>query len=159
MKIQNEKEAEKHREEKKEKQRQYYEKNRHHICDNVLNRYGPKAMDQINKLCPDTVNEYCNRYPFEEYGEPLIIKLLNHYKIFSYQARYHDCFEAGMLAYLFSMHRCAYLGIKNVKAYINKMIRIYVICALTIYDDTKNLCKANDFKEVRIDADYSVDHY
>ena len=99
------------------------------------------------------MNEYYHRYPFEEYGEPSIKKQLSRYRVFSHQARYQDCYDAGMLAYLFSIHRCAYMGFENVKAYINKMIQIYVICALVVYDDARNLCRANGFKEVRIDAD------
>ena len=142
-------------EERKEKRRQYYEKNRYRLCDNSLNHYCPKTIAQIVKLCPDAVNEYYHRYSFEEYGEPSIQKQLSNYRIFSHQARYQDCYDAGMLAYLFSIHRCAYMGIENVRAYINKMIRIYVVCALVIYDDVRNLCKANDFKEVRIDAEQS----
>ena len=142
-------------EERKEKRRQYYEKNRYRLCDNSLNHYTPKAIDQIRRLCPDAVNEYYSRYHFEEYGELPIKRQLSNYRIFSHQARYQDCYDAGMLAYLFSIHRCAYMGVENVRAYINKMIRIYVVCALVIYDDARNLCKANDFKEVRIDAEQS----
>lgn len=142
----------KHREQRKVRQRQYYEKNRYRLCDYSLNHYCPKAIGQIVRLCPEAVNEYYNQYPFEEYGEPSIQRQLRCYRIFSDQARYQDCYDAGMLAYLFSIHRCAYLGVENVRAYINKMIRIYVICALVIYDDARNLCKVNGFKEVRLDA-------
>jgi len=140
-------------EKRKEKQKQYYEKNRYRLCDNALNHYCPKAIGQVVRLCPDAVNEYYHRYPFEEYGEPSIKKQLNSYRVFSHQARYQDCYDAGMLAYLFSIHRCAYMGFENVKAYINKMIRIYVICALVIHDDARNLCKTNGFQEIRIDAE------
>ena len=140
-------------EQRKEKQRQYYEKNRYRLCYNSLNHYCPKAINKIAGLCPDAVKEYYRRYPFEEYGEPSIKKQLSRNRVFSHQARYDDCFEAGIQAYLYSMHRCAYMGIENVRPYINKMTRIYVICALVIHDDVKNLCKANGFKEVRIDAE------
>ena len=139
-------------EQHKEKRRQYYEKNRYRLCDYSLNYYSPKAIGQIVSICPDTVNEYYSLYPFEEYGEPFIKKRLSGYRVFSHQARYQDCYDAGMLAYLFSIHRCAFLHVENVTAYINKMIRIYVICALVLCDDAKNLCRTNGLKEVRIDA-------
>ena len=138
---------------RKEKRRQYYKENCYRLCDNSLNHYCPKAIAQIVKLCPDAVSAYYLRYPFEEFGEPSIKRQLSNYRVFAHQARYQDCYDAGMMAYLFSIHRCAYMGIENVRAYINKMIRIYVICALVIYDDAKNLCKANGFKEVRIDTE------
>ena len=105
------------------------------------------------------LSEYYIRYPFEKYGEPYIIKQLNRYRITSCQAKYQDCYDAGMFAYLFSIHRCAYLGFEYVEAYIKKMIGIHVICALAIYDDAKNLCKLNGLKEVRMDADYHLDRY
>jgi len=54
-----------HYEQRKEKRRQYYEKNRYRLCDNSLNYYCPRAIGQIAKLCPDAVNEYYSRYPFE----------------------------------------------------------------------------------------------
>ena len=143
----------------KERRRKYYEKNRYYICNYVLNVHCPKAIDHVSKICPDAVSEFYIRYPFEIYGEPFIVKRLSSCRITSVQAKYQDCYDAGMFAYLFSIHRCAYLGFEHVEAYIKKMIRIYVICALAIYDDTKNLCKLNGLKEVRMDADYHLDRY
>ena len=140
-------------EKRKEKRRQYYQENRYRLCNYSLNHYCPKAISQIAGLCPAAVNEYYLRYPFEDYGEPSIKKQLSRNSVFSNQARYDDCYDAGMLAYLYSVHRCAYMGIENVRPYINKMTRIYVICARVFFDDAKNLCKANGFKEVRIDTE------
>ena len=49
-------------------------------------------------------------------------------RIFPAQAHYADCYDAGMLAYLYSVHRCAYMGYAHIEAYTAKMIRIYLIC-------------------------------
>lgn len=64
-----------------------------------------------------------------------------------------------MLAYLYSIHRCAFMSYNHVAAYIKKMIKIYIICALVVYDDSKNLCKANGFKEIKLNADESANKY
>ena len=45
------------------------------------------------------------------------------------------------------------------EAYIKKMIRIYIICALVIYDESYNICKENGFKEVRLDVETSQYRY
>ena len=142
-----------------EKFKERSEKNRYYECSRTLNIYCHKAIDKVQSICPDAVNEYYKRYPFDEYAEFPIKKQLKKYGVFSSQARYSDCYDACMMAYLYSIHRCAYLGANHVSAYINKMIRIYAICALVIYDDAKNLCKENKFRDVYIDADYSIDRY
>lgn len=64
-----------------------------------------------------------------------------------------DCYEAGMLAYLYSIHRCAAMGCDYTVRYIRKMVRIYMICALVVYHDVKNLCQTNGFHEIQLDAD------
>ena len=110
-------------------------------------------------MFPDRVDEYTNRYPFEEYAERYIKRELYIHEIFSTQDRYADCFDAGMLAYMYSIHRCAAMQYDYAAAYIKKMIRIYVICAVVVYSDTKNLCQMNDFREIRLDAETSIDRF
>ena len=40
---------------------------------------------------------------------------------------------------------------QKVEAYTKKLIRIYVICALVIYNERRNICKENNFREINID--------
>ena len=40
-----------------------------------------------------------------------------------------------MMAYLYSVHRCAYMSYENVEGYIAKMLRIYLLCAIVAYRD------------------------
>jgi len=124
-------------EEERQRRRKYYEENKYKICHNTINRYCFKSMEKIQDLFPERVNEYTNRFPFEEYAERYIKSELYKHEIFSVQDRYADCFDAGMLAYLYSIHRCAAMQYNHTAAYIKKMIRIYVICAVVIYQDTK----------------------
>ena len=143
----------------REKQRISYVKNRYLYCYRTINKYAPKAIDKVRSICPDVVNEYYKRYPFEDFAERVIKYRLRKSEIYPSQARYDDCYDACVLAYLYSIHRCAYLGVDYVNAYMRKMINIYMFCALVIYDDVKNLCKANNFSTVYVDAEYSHDRY
>ena len=98
-------------------------------------------------------------YPFEEYGEIFIIRALRRYGIYPAHGMYADCYDAGMLAYLYSIHRCAFMGYTYTEPYIKKMVRIYIICAIAVYKETKNLCRVNGFTEIRLDADYFSDRF
>lgn len=143
----------------KEKQRQYYEKNKFTLCIYTINIYPVNKIEKIRSLCPDKADEYISRYPFEGYAEGYIKKRLAIHKVFSSHSHHHDCYDAGVMAYLYSVHRCAEMSYDHVEPYIKKLIRIYIICALAIHNDTRNLCHANDFREIRLDADSSFGRF
>jgi len=143
----------------KEKRRKYYEDNKYDICNKTLNKYCVKKIEEVRNLYIDRVNDYIGRYPFEKYADCYIKRELYKYKIFSMHDRYADCYDAGMMAYLYSVHRCAEMLYSHTEAYIKKLIRIYIVCALVIYDDTKNLCHTNGFREIRLDTDAHFDRY
>ena len=71
----------------------------------------------------------------------------------SYQ--YKECYDACLTAYLYSLYHCAISAKREkegyIMAYIRKLMRIYIIAALTVHDDASNLCKINGLR--RIDAD------
>ena len=83
------------------KQDKYYEKNRYAICHKKLNRYCFDSMEKIKSLCPDRIDEYTKRYPFEEYADRYIKRTLYLCRIFPNQSRYADCYDAGMITYLY----------------------------------------------------------
>ena len=80
-------------------------------------------------------------------------------KILPSHGHYDDCYSAGMTAWLYSVHRCAAMRYNHTVAYIRKMIKIYITCALVIYHDAKNLCRVNGFREIRLNADTSANKY
>ena len=143
----------------KEKRRKYYENNRYAICDKTINSYCASKIKKVRGLCIGRVNEYMVRYPFEKYADRYIKRQLSIYKVKPSDSRYADCYDAGMMAYLYSIHRCAEMSYSHTEPYIKKLVRIYIICALVVYDDTRNLCQANGFREVRLDAEASFDRY
>ena len=117
-------------------------------CRKVLGVYAYRSMERARLLCGDAVLQYFERYPFEQFGEPQIKRELIRHSIFKNRAEYDDCYDAGMLAYLYSIHRCAAKGCHYVSFYVQKMIRIYVQCARVVYRDAHNICKLYHFREV-----------
>ena len=73
-------------------------------------------------------------------------------RIFPAQAHCADCYDAGMLAYLYSVHRRAYMGYAHIEAYTAKMIRIYLICAKVAFYEANQLCRENQLYEVRLES-------
>ena len=133
--------------------------NKYRICNSVLNCYCIKSIQKIRDECPGVVGDYINRYPFEKYVERYIKREFFINKIYPAQGRYADCYDAGMFAYLYSIHRCAATRYNHTEPYIKKMIRIYIICAIVVYDETKNLCRKNGFREIPLNAETSVYRY
>ena len=141
------------------KKREYYEKNRYRLCNYSLNCYCLKAIEKIRNSCPDEVDSYMKSYPFEECAEIFIRRALRRHGIYPSHGVYDDCYDAGMMAYLYSIHRCAAMKYTHTQAYIKKMIRVYIICAIVIYYEAKNLCRTNGLREIRLDAETSINKY
>ena len=65
---------------------------------------------------------------------------------------YQECYEAVILAYMYSISRCVYSKIENVEGYIRKMIRISFVWGITIFDEGRNICSQNGFSRVHVDS-------
>ena len=137
----------------KEKKKQYFQDNKYTLCNKTLNHYCFKKMETAKKLHAKRVSDYLNRYPYDKHIEKYIAISLYKKNIFPTQGRYADCFSAGTSAYLYGIHRCAEMSYKHPLAYIKKVIQIYIICAIIVYDDSKNLCDRNGFRKINIDSD------
>lgn len=121
-------------------------------CKKTLNEYALAYIGRIKLLCPGRLEELYIRYPFEKYGEIYIKSNLHEYEIYPSRIEYAECYDAGVLAYLYSIHRCAALDCDYAIPYMRKMIRIYIKCALFIHNDARNLCRENNFHEMRLEA-------
>lgn len=119
----------------------------------TLSQYSYRSMEAIQARYPQRVEQYFQNYPFEQYGHGFICKALCRFRICRGRAEYDDCYEAGMVAYLYSIHRCAALNCDYTIPYIQKMIRIYILCALVIADDLRNICRSNSLRPIHIDDD------
>ena len=110
-----------------------------------------RAMEKVKGRREKEVNRLYEKYPYDGFAEKRLHQLLKHKHIYEGQGHYADCVSAGMLAYMYSIHRCADMGYTNVEGYIAKMLRIYIICAIVVYKDAENLCAENGFRQIRID--------
>jgi len=131
--------------------KRYYEKNKIEICTKLLNQYTYNSIETMYALHRKDIISNLEKYPFEKYGEKIIKNQLRYMKISQTHISYDECYDAGMMAYLYSVYRCAVKSYENVVAYIKKLVRIFITCALNIYCDTKKICRQNGFSEVRLD--------
>lgn len=117
----------------------------------VIGEYNDRAIEKVRRKCAERVEVLYEMFPFDGFAEKRLGQLLRKYRIAPNSGCYADCYSAGMMAYLYSVHRCAYMRYENVEGYIAKMLRIYLLCAIVAYKDAQNLCYENGFREVRID--------
>ena len=131
----------------------YYEKNKYKVCYRTLNVYSFSAMERVRKTNKADVDRYYSDYPFETCAQRHIDFVLKSKEIFEDKPYYADCQSAASLAYMYSIHRCAYMEYINehVINYIRKMVRIYIDCALVVYYEFRNICNQNNLKEIYID--------
>ena len=106
---------------------------------------------RVSGQCEKKIKYLYEQFPYDSFAKKRLEQLLNREHIYDGQGCYADCVSAGMLAYMYSIHRCAYMDYNNVEGYIAKMLRIYILCAIVAYKDAENLCKENGFRQIRID--------
>ena len=119
--------------------------------DKVVGEYCYRAMERVSGQCEKKIKYLYEQFPYDSFAKKRLEQLLNREHIYDGQGCYADCVSAGMLAYMYSIHRCAYMDYNNVEGYIAKMLRIYILCAIVAYKDAENLCKENGFRQIRID--------
>lgn len=110
-------------------------------------------MDRVKAVCPERIEQYLEQWPFETYADRRIKNQLRWWRIYPQHHLYDDCYDAGMLAYFYSIHRCAMMEYQHVHQYIAKMVRIFVICALNVGREAENLCRENDLRLCHMDHD------
>ena len=130
------------------------------IYKKLLSVYSYNGIDRIKKQSGNTVDEMFKKYSYKEYFQPYFKHLCYKYNVRRNAYLYQECFDAGMLAYMYSIYRCSIMkdrdNSQHIKAYIWKIVKIYFIAAMVISNDSGNLCKANGFKQVNCNEDYRV---
>lgn len=140
-----------HREYFRQMNQRYRQQHRVSISQKTIGEYCYHTIEQIQQKCPNKVERLLKQYPFEGFASRCLRRQLRYFHIYPSQARYDDCYDAGMMAYLYTIHRCAYMGYSYVEAYMAKLIRIYLICAVIVFPDAQNLCKENNLRELNLD--------
>ena len=141
------------REKRLEYRKKYYEKNRYELCKNTINDFSHKRIAFFYRNYKEEIDEYLLKYPYDEYGDKIIKYYLYRMEIYKSKAVYDDCYDAGMTAYLYSVYICAATAKDYVVPYIKKVVNIYIKCALVVANETKNICKENNFIPVYLDKD------
>lgn len=131
----------------------YYERNRYELCRRRIGEECFRAMEKVKTVCPERIERYLEQWPFDAYADRRIKRQLWWYRIHPQHQLYDDCYDAGMLAYLYSIHRCAMMEYQYVNQYIAKMVRIFVICALNAGRETEHLCREHNLRLRHLDHD------
>ncbi len=148
-----------HRERISELNRRYYKRCRYRRCRNTLERYIPESIERFAALCPERAEEYMRRWPYELYADAQIRRQLRRMRLSPANMLYDDCVDAGMLAYLYSIYRCAYMRYEHTEQYIRKMIRVLVICALSAGREAEAICAENGFTRLKLDCDEAAGRF
>lgn len=144
----------------REKRRQYYQQHRIEICKRTIGMYCERSIMRTQKVHSHAVEKLSQQYPFDTYGEGLIKRIIRHQcNIRENDYKYAECFDAGMLAYFYSLNRCVVIKCVNVEAYMKKVIRIYVKCALVICNEGRNICEEHGFKLISLDQIENINKY
>ncbi len=133
--------------------RTYYERNRYELCRRRIGEECFRAMEKVMAVCPERIERYLEQWPFEAYAAKRIKSQLWRWRIYPQHRLYDDCYDAGMLAYLYSIYRCAMMEYQHVNQYIAKMVGIFIICALNAGRETENLCRENNLRLCHMDHD------
>lgn len=101
------------------------------------------------------IDELYKKYDYEECFQFNFLRVCRYYQVRKNSYQYQECYDACMTAYLYSLYHCAISAKKDetgyVVAYIRKLMKIYTIAALTISDESNNICRIHKFR--RIDSD------
>lgn len=143
----------------REKRKRYYQRHRIEICRKTIGIYCERSIMRTQKVYSYAVEKLSQQYPFDSYGERLIKHIIRQCNIRENNYKYAECFDAGMLAYLYSLNRCVVIKCTHVEAYMKKVIRIYVKCALLICNEGRNICEEHGFKLVSLDQIENINKY
>lgn len=125
----------------------------------TLNEYLYNSMKRDKERNEAQIQHYFIQYPFEQFGERAIKQKLKRFGIHKNKAMYDDCYDAGVMAYMYSIHRCGASGYDYFIPYLYKMIRIYILCALIIYNDSYNICRINNMKQICVNREENMQRY
>ncbi len=142
-----------HKEKLAAAKKKYWEEHKYEICRQKMDVYYYDAIQKAGELYPEKIQKLFRQFSFEQYAQRQIDKELRWRRISPSSALYAECYDAGMLAYLYSIHRFALIDCQKPDRYILKMIRILVVCALIVSKETQNLCRKNGLTEIRLNRE------
>lgn len=123
------------KEKRKEYCKKHYEEHKIDKCKNTIDKYCDKSINRVYCFNQKRVKEMYDIYPYEEYGEKCFKRLVHRFELRKDSEIYQECYDVAMKAYIYTICRCS---LKNdcdelIRAYIYKVMRIYIICVFNIY--------------------------
>ena len=117
--------------------------------------YSFNSINRIKTQYKVDIQELCKEYTYKIYFEKNFKRICYFFRISKCSYQYQECYDACTTAYLYSLCHCAVRPKRSdegyIMAYVRKVMRIYTIAALTIYNDASNLCKMNGFQRINSD--------
>lgn len=97
------------------------------------------------------------KYPYETYGEQCFRRLCWRFRIKKHYYWYDECYSVSMKAYMYTICHCSMKedSEKLIIAYLYKMMKVYIICVLNSFYESKNICILNNLKAIDVE-DYRV---
>lgn len=129
----------------------YYIKNRVKICKRQVDIYMPNSIKKIGLIIPDEIMNLYNLYPFDVYGDPYLKAKLKDYGIRKSDLAFDECYDAAMIGYIYSIHRCAYMKYAHIENYIKFMIRCCIKIGVVLAYKERYAMSNNNFKIVYLD--------
>ena len=117
--------------------RLYYEKNKYDICKKRVNQYLENSIRNVESFWK---NKYSKKIEEIEKKVP-------------YNYEKWDKFSSIIVyeAYRYSIHRMTLRKpktIKHINFYIRKMIKLFIVCTLIIFNEKNQICKTHGLKLV-----------
>lgn len=140
------------------KYQEYYRKNRVRLCEKQVNVYMPNSIKKIGNIIPEKILELYNLHPFEKYDSYLKVKL----KIFGIRngdIAFDECYDAAMIGYMYSIHRCAYMNYEHIENYIKFMIRCCIKFGVVLANKERYDISNQDMKIVYLDSEKNPRKY
>ncbi len=131
--------------------RDYYIKNRVRLCEKRVEVYMSNAIKKIGVIMPDEISKLYDKYPFEVYGDPYLDKTLKIYGVRQNELAFAECYEAAMMGYIYSIHRCAYMGYTHTENYIKFMIRCFIRMGLVLANKERYAMQSENYEIVYLD--------
>lgn len=116
---------------RKEQSRAFFQRHKKELCDYTIHTGCIRAIERDKKKAAVEAEQLMIKYPYEDF-QSYFKYTIKKYGVYEGKYAWQECIEATYFAYLYSLYRCAAQGYTYVSAYVRKVGRIFVCCAVII---------------------------
>ena len=136
--------------------RLYYEKNKYDICKKRVNQYLENSIRNVESFWKNKyskkIEEIEKKVPYNyEKWDKFSSIILYEYSIQENNECYDDCKSIVYEAYRYSIYRMTlrkHKTVKHINFYIRKMVKLFIVCTLIIFNEKRQICKTHGLKLV-----------